>query len=169
MKAKLSLLISLLTIVGLVACTAAIPVSSTSTVVPASTTTTTANTAPSASGPIDHVFFDYVEGLNTDTNPVIYSETFDAGAYSEVTSSQKLSEQAPGCGNQPCFNAELNITFEFSFDGVSWIIGRYVGSYLTPARYVRARVELDAYDPRNGEKLSYAYPGSILLFARFSN
>ena len=40
MKAKLSLLIPLLTIVGLVACTAAIPVSSTTTVATTSTTTT---------------------------------------------------------------------------------------------------------------------------------
>jgi len=41
MKAKLSLLIPLLTIVGLVACTAAIPVSSTSTTVATTSTTTT--------------------------------------------------------------------------------------------------------------------------------
>jgi hypothetical protein len=48
MKAKLSLLIPLLTIVGLVACTAPIPVSSTSTVATTSTTTTTvtASTIP---------------------------------------------------------------------------------------------------------------------------
>ncbi len=46
MKAKLSLLIPLLTIVGLVACTAAIPVSSTSTTVATSSTTTTVAASP---------------------------------------------------------------------------------------------------------------------------
>jgi hypothetical protein len=46
MKAKLSLLIPLLTFVGLVACTAAIPVSSTSTVATTSTTTTTTSPVP---------------------------------------------------------------------------------------------------------------------------
>ena len=47
MKAKLSLLIPLLTIVGLVACTAAIPVSSTSTTVATTSTTTTTTVAAS--------------------------------------------------------------------------------------------------------------------------
>jgi len=46
MKAKLSLLIPLLTIVGLVACTAAIPVSSTSTTVATTSTTTTSTLSP---------------------------------------------------------------------------------------------------------------------------
>ena len=168
MKAKLSLLIPLLTIVGLVACTAAIPAASTTTVATASTTTTTANTASPANGPVDHVFFDYAEGLNTDTNPVIYSETFDAGSYSEVTYSQKLSEPLPQCGYEPCINTNLTINLEWSVDGISWNTNYPLYPGKTSARYVRIRAELRASDPY-GESASYAYPGSILLFARFSN
>jgi hypothetical protein len=168
MKAKLSLLIPLLAIVGLVACTAAIPVSSTTTLATASTTTTTTNTASPTSGPVDHVFFDYVEGLNTDTNKVIYSETFDADAYSEVIYSQRLSEPLPECGYEPCINAYLTINVECSLDGSSWITDYPLLPGKTSARYVRLRAELRAAAP-GGEAVSYAYPGSILLFARFSN
>ena len=168
MKAKLSLLIPLLTIVGLVACTAAIPASSTTTVAPSSTTTTTANTAPSSSGPVDHVFFDYVEGLNNDTNKVIYSEAFDAGSYSEVTYSQELSEPLPQCGYEPCINSYLTVNAEWSLDGSSWITDYPLLPGKTSARYVRVRAELRAELP-GGAALSYAYPGSYLLFARFSN
>jgi hypothetical protein len=167
MKAKLSLLIPLLTIVGLVACTAAIPASSTTTILPASTTTTTANTAPSSSGPVDHVFFDYVEGLNTDTNKVIYSEAFDAGAYSEMTYSVKLSEPSSCIGIGDCTNTNLTGTLEWSVDGSRWNTGYPLSAGKTTARYVRARVELNAFNCC--EQFSYAYPGSYLLFARFSN
>jgi hypothetical protein len=168
MKAKMSLLIPLLTIVGLVACTAAIPASSTTTLATASTTTTTANTASPTSGPVDHLFFDHVEGLNTDTNKVIYSQTFDAGAYSEVTYSQKLSEPLSQCGNEPCINAYFLILAEWSVDGISWNTNYPLYPGKTSARYVRIRAELRASD-QFSETASYAYPGSILLFARFSN
>ncbi len=103
MKAKLSLLIPLLTIVGLVACTAAIPVSSTSTTVATSSTTTSSAITSTVAPTVED--FTFFAGASTEDSPV-----FDAKNFTEATISYK-------CGYGNARFLKINT----SPDGLNWI------------------------------------------------
>ena len=144
MKAKLSLLIPLLTIVGLVACTAAIPAASTTTVATSNTTTSTVVTPTVAPTVEDFTFFN---GLNNGTSDVYDTKSFTKASITCGSDSDQFVRIMVS-------NDAIKWVEQFRYDGAICRQGQLSWTFSVSGRYYKA------------ESTGL---GNVNLIARFSN